>query len=412
MHPRNLYKDNAPDFRSLAKLFPSFQPLQLTLCLLKRDFGLEIDFPLDTLCPPVPNRLNYILWLEDILAETTQADAETVISGIDIGVGASCIYPLLGCANNKNWRFVGTEIDKRSLEYAKKNVWRNKLSDRIRLIHNMDATKIFNFLESDDSRYAFSMCNPPFYESKEEIEEAYLSKDLAPSAVCMGTENEMITEGGEYGFLKRMIQESLIYKERIRWYTSLIGQKKSIKPLVRLLKYEKINNYVVTEFSQGRTKRWAIAWSFFPARAVTVKSLEFYRPKCRFVLIIPKSMDFADSQLDAIFQDLNVTTNVSRSNASISLRGEPLHNTWSRAARRQKKRQRVEEKIEDVADANSDPLFGFDVRLQPTESVNECEVMISWLNGEDRNVFESFWNHVKKRLQEACGIKTGSAFAA
>ena len=26
----------------------------------------------------------------------------------DSGVGASCIYPLLGCARHENWEFIGT----------------------------------------------------------------------------------------------------------------------------------------------------------------------------------------------------------------------------------------------------------------------------------------------------------------
>ena len=54
--------------------------------------------------------------------------------------------------------------------------------------------------------------------------------------ICTGTKNEMITDGGEYGFIERIINESLIYKNRIQWYTSLVGLKKSIRPLVNQLK--------------------------------------------------------------------------------------------------------------------------------------------------------------------------------
>lgn len=58
----------------------------------------------------MPNRLNYIHWIEDLLASdiipTTKADSE-VKKGFDIGTGANCIYPLLG-ASVFGWKFVGS----------------------------------------------------------------------------------------------------------------------------------------------------------------------------------------------------------------------------------------------------------------------------------------------------------------
>lgn len=55
---------------------------ELTICLLKDKFGLNIDFPLDSLCPAVPNRLNYILWLEDLLDDTIKDEQN--MTGIDM----------------------------------------------------------------------------------------------------------------------------------------------------------------------------------------------------------------------------------------------------------------------------------------------------------------------------------------
>lgn len=55
---------------------------QLTQCLLKDQFDLDIDFPLDSLCPAVPNRLNYILWLEDLIQDTLTDTKD--IMGIDM----------------------------------------------------------------------------------------------------------------------------------------------------------------------------------------------------------------------------------------------------------------------------------------------------------------------------------------
>lgn len=39
----------------------------LTTTLLRHDFSLAWDIPLERLCPPVPNRLNYICWVRDLL---------------------------------------------------------------------------------------------------------------------------------------------------------------------------------------------------------------------------------------------------------------------------------------------------------------------------------------------------------
>lgn len=79
----------------------------VTQALLHRDFGgLEWSCPPDHLCPPVPNRLNYILWLEDLLASwlpltAAAADGDPAWrtyrpSAIDVGTGASAIYCVLG----------------------------------------------------------------------------------------------------------------------------------------------------------------------------------------------------------------------------------------------------------------------------------------------------------------------------
>jgi 23S rRNA (adenine1618-N6)-methyltransferase len=76
---RHLYASE-PDFRRLAKRDSHFAAvlqdngqldfsdpkatMQLTRTLLGLDFGLKLDLPEDRLCPPVPNRHNYILWLK------------------------------------------------------------------------------------------------------------------------------------------------------------------------------------------------------------------------------------------------------------------------------------------------------------------------------------------------------------
>lgn len=96
--------------------------------LLDADFGLAWDLPLDRLCPTIPQKLNYIHWVEDLVA-LRRGDGGGA-RGIDVGTGASCIYPLLGTAMHANWSFVATEVDERSRASAIANVARNKLQVR------------------------------------------------------------------------------------------------------------------------------------------------------------------------------------------------------------------------------------------------------------------------------------------
>jgi 23S rRNA (adenine1618-N6)-methyltransferase len=81
--------------------------MQLTKTLLKIDFGLQLELPDDRLCPPVTNRNNYILWLKGLLDTSSYNKNDENVVGCDIGTGASCIYPLLGCTE-RNWNFIAT----------------------------------------------------------------------------------------------------------------------------------------------------------------------------------------------------------------------------------------------------------------------------------------------------------------
>lgn len=56
----------------------------LTTILLRKDFNLNIRIPPDNLVPTLPLRLNYILWLEDLLEWKPKTDV--IIKGIDIGI--------------------------------------------------------------------------------------------------------------------------------------------------------------------------------------------------------------------------------------------------------------------------------------------------------------------------------------
>ena len=63
--------------------------------------------------------LNYVLWVQSLLDTTSpditsdDYDSSREVIGLDIGTGASCIYPLLGTVQRPQWKFVatGTALD-------------------------------------------------------------------------------------------------------------------------------------------------------------------------------------------------------------------------------------------------------------------------------------------------------------
>lgn len=56
----------------------------LTRVLLKHDFDLTVKIPPNKLVPTLPLRLNYVLWIEDLMTHASFTKMEDV-KGIDIG---------------------------------------------------------------------------------------------------------------------------------------------------------------------------------------------------------------------------------------------------------------------------------------------------------------------------------------
>ncbi|XP_053279572.1 RNA N6-adenosine-methyltransferase mettl16 [Pleuronectes platessa] len=306
MHPRNRYKDRPPDFSYLASKYPDFQqhvhtsltgrPVvnfkepeavrALTCTLLKEDFGLTIEIPLERLIPTVPLRLNYIHWVEDLIDGQKQPRR-----GIDIGTGASCIYPLLGATMN-GWYFLATEVDDICFDYATKNVEQNKMSDLIKVVKVPQKTLLMDALkEETEIIYDFCMCNPPFFANQLEAQgvNSRNSRRPPPSSVNTGGVTEIMAEGGELEFVKRIIHDSLQLKKRLRWYSCMLGKKCSLAPLKEELRKQGVPKVTHTEFCQGRTMRWALAWSFYddvivPSPPSKKRKLEKSRKPLSFTL--------------------------------------------------------------------------------------------------------------------------------
>ncbi|PRQ21908.1 putative 23S rRNA (adenine(1618)-N(6))-methyltransferase [Rosa chinensis] len=320
-HPRNKYSNNPPDFAELASLYPTFKPFvffgrdgrpridwtdfnatrELTRVLLLHDHCLNWWIPDGQLCPTVPNRSNYIHWIEDLLSSDIIAKTTKIgdkVRGFDIGTGANCIYPLLG-ASLLGWSFVGSDMTDVALEWAEKNVRDNPHISELIEIRKVESgentlpaegsnnealvsTKTEIYLTEDMGRegnslntgyygppillgvvrdgeeFDFCMCNPPFFETMEEA-------GLNPKTSCGGTPAEMICPGGEKAFVTCIIEDSVTLRHTFRWYTSMLGRKSNLKLLTSKLWEVGATVVKTTEFVQGQTCRWGLAWSFLPS---------------------------------------------------------------------------------------------------------------------------------------------------
>ncbi|XP_075220827.1 RNA N(6)-adenosine-methyltransferase mettl16-like isoform X2 [Lycorma delicatula] len=250
-HPRNIYK-RLPDFKELALKFPEFRKFaktnldgkvtmdfkdkealsMLTKILLKKDFGLDVDLPSDRLVPTVPLRLNYVLWIEDLLANLPPKLKSSDIHGIDIGTGASCIYALLAARKN-NWYMLATEIDEINFEYADQNVAMNSLHDFIKDSLSM------NGKTKDRSGHR-----------------------LPPKNAHTGSSAELIASGGEVAFIKNIIKDSIKLKDRVKIYSTMVGHKSNVDKLrSELVELVGEEHMTLTSFNQGHVTRWGIAWT-------------------------------------------------------------------------------------------------------------------------------------------------------
>ena len=74
----------------------------------------------------------------------------------------------------------------------------------------------------------------------------------------------MKTIGGEISFILSILIDSLILQKSLIWYSSMIGMKSTLKIIMKILKLQKeIQTIQSIRFTQGRTMRWGIAWSYY-----------------------------------------------------------------------------------------------------------------------------------------------------
>ena len=287
LHPRNRHHSRydlealcqaVPALRDFITLSPAGEqtinfadPLAvktLNKALLAHFYAVkEWDIPEGFLCPPVPGRADYIHHLGDLLSD----ESGNVVKGaniLDIGVGANCIYPLIG-AHEYGWRFTGSETHAEAFTSAQAILSANpSLNRMIRLRRQKDTTAMFNGVIHKNEQYDATLCNPPFHDSAaaaragSERKRRNLGQDRDDALNFGGQQQELWCEGGEVAFIKQMIAESKGFARQVMWFTSLVSKGENLPPLYRALTDVGAVKVVKKEMAQGQKQSRFIAWSF------------------------------------------------------------------------------------------------------------------------------------------------------
>ncbi|KAL8669648.1 MAG: hypothetical protein Q9168_005774 [Polycauliona sp. 1 TL-2023] len=338
-----------------------------------------------------------------------------------------------------------TDIDEKNLSYARQNILANNLKSRIRPLLTNPSDPLIPLDALCLDNIDFTICNPPFYSSPNDLLSSAAAKSRPPHSTCTGSPIEMVTPGGEIAFVTRIITESEQLRDRCQWYTTMLGKYSSLAVIIEELKKRGVVNWAVKEFVQGgKTRRWGVAWSwgmrrprevcYKPSytfnlyekrrifrRIMTLTDITFggwekqdvargvsnsipkhllpFPSQFRFELPTP-SIDLAGSKICMLLQSLDLQW---RYRAQISTGvGFARANVWSRAARRQQKRgagggeTSAEKSDQDDDDEDVDEAaLGFKIQL--TREGEAVAVSIRWLQGADCVLFESFCGMVKRQ---------------
>uniref|UniRef100_A0A1B6HF26 U6 small nuclear RNA (adenine-(43)-N(6))-methyltransferase n=2 Tax=Homalodisca liturata TaxID=320908 RepID=A0A1B6HF26_9HEMI len=320
MHPRNKYR-KPPDFKALAAKYPDFNKLvkrdargnvsldfknpkslqALTTTLLKEDFDLNVEIPVNPQIPTIPLYMNYLLWLEDLVAANTSSD---VIQGVEIGCTASCVYSLLA-ARQFHWHMLATEVDTDSAFTASNNIRRNKLNDRVTVRAVKKGTVLQGVLEPGVV-YDFCMCNSLRYLSSRE---------------------ELLT------LLTALVLDSIELKERIRIYTVKVADETTVATLMETLKKAGVTRVSSKMFCQGRTTRWGVAWTLgFAELDLGSQSLKQNIP---FSQTVRGDLPGTVEQLLQLIAKLQITHSIIKRNEELcTMEITAMNNTWSNVEKR------------------------------------------------------------------------------
>ncbi len=291
LHPRNKHRSRY-DFNALTTICPELKPYVsinkfnietidftnavavklLNQALLKQFYNIQHwDIPKNYLCPPIPGRADYIHNIADLLSSSNGGviPKGKSVKVIDIGIGANCIYPLLG-HQEYGWQFIGTDIDALAIKISSQIISSNNLSNDIECRHQTNSSSIFKGIIKPQEIIDITMCNPPFHSSAAEAQGGSqkkwknlgYKKTEKPVLNFGGQTNELWCKGGEVAFITKIIEESKIIETQCLWFTSLVSKSDNLPAIYSALKRVGAVTVKTISMSQGSKISRFVAWTF------------------------------------------------------------------------------------------------------------------------------------------------------
>jgi len=271
-HPRNKNRERY-DFKQLVESYPQLAPfvkpnvkgeetieftdpeavksLNKALLLHHYDIG-NWDIPEGYACPPIPARADYIHHLADFLCRNNygKIPSGSQIKCLDIGVGASCIYPIIG-HQEYGWSFVGADIDLLAIESANRIIESNPaLQGAVECKLQTNAKDFFYGIIRKDELIDLSICNPPFYASAREAE------------VGAGGNHELWCDGGEEKFVRNMMLQSKKFASNCFCFSTLVSKESNLKSIYRTLELVEAFGWETISMGQGNKISHLVVWTF------------------------------------------------------------------------------------------------------------------------------------------------------
>ena len=245
----------------------------LNTALLNHYYGIKYwEFPDTNLCPPIPGRADYIHHIADLLRESNFGTIPTgdIITCLDIGVGASCIYPIIGVAEY-GWKFIGSDIDPKSIKTAQHIANANRLlKDKIEFRLQEDRSDVLFGILGKEEKIDLTICNPPFHSSSEVAQEANQRKvknltgkiAKTPKLNFAGISNELICDGGEFKFILNMVRESEKFSKNCYWFSTLVSKQSNLKGINKSLEKVEAKEIKTIPMGTGNKSTRIVAWTF------------------------------------------------------------------------------------------------------------------------------------------------------
>ncbi|CAD5250798.1 MULTISPECIES: 23S rRNA (adenine(1618)-N(6))-methyltransferase RlmF [unclassified Imperialibacter] len=296
LHPRNKHRQRY-DFKQLSQSTPHLAPFvrlndygdesidffnpeavkALNKALLKHYYSIkDWDIPKGYLCPPIPGRADYIHHMADLLTSSHPPSKQekpptgSEIKCLDIGVGANCVYPIIGHAEY-GWSFVGADIDPVAITSASKIIEANpQLKGKVELRLQSNAKNIFVGIIQKDEHFDLTICNPPFHASFAEAQSGTMrklrnlkQKKITKPILNFGGQNtELWYDGGEESFVRQMILQSKQFGTSCFWFSTLISKQANLKSTYQALKEVSALDTKTIPMGQGNKTSRIVSWTF------------------------------------------------------------------------------------------------------------------------------------------------------